>query len=202
MISETASHPQEKSMLRLLTTVLKHDRVNVISETEPWGTLLATGAKRNETRTWPARLSYNGPLYRGPLAIHLTKQMNDAICYEEPFASALSKAGYAPGDKHPQGNTWGLPLGHIIALAWLEQVWQIEEETMHRIPDPSSTEYAFGSYRPKRFVWEFACVYRLSQPIPIERGKPSIWKWTPPDYFWNEIQAQANILCQRTSEKK
>ncbi len=196
MISPAPSETQtrEGNLLRLFIALLKQDQANVISETEPWGTLLATEAKRNETRTWPALLSYNGPVYRGPLAIHLAKRMDDTICYAEPFASALRAAGYEPSSQHPQGNSWGLPLGHIVAVGWLESVWQITDRTKHRLPDPGSHEHAFGNYQPGRFVWTFSCVYRLSQPIPIQRGAPSIWKWTPPAQFWNEIQAQADQL--------
>jgi len=194
MISAAPSETQirEANLLKLFIALLKQDRTNVISETEPWGTLLATEAKRNETRTWPARLSYSGPAYRGPIAIHLSKRMDDTICYEEPFSSALRAAGYKSSTQHPQGNSWGLPLGHVVAVGWLESVWQINTHTAHRLPNQGSTEHTFGNYQEGRFVWTFSCAYRLSQPIPIQRGAPYIWKWTPPDFFWNEIQAQAN----------
>ena len=203
MISTALSEIQtrEGNLLKLFIALLKQDRANVISETEPWGTLLATEAKRNETRTWPARLSYNGPTYRGPIAIHLSKRMDDAICDLEPFSSALLAAGYQSSTEHPQGNSWGLPLGHIIGIGWLESVWQINDHTTHRLPDQNSTEYAFGNYQPGRFVWTFSCAYRLSQPIPIERGAPYIWKWAPPDHFWNEIQGQANQVRLQISNK-
>ena len=192
---------REGDLLKLFIALLKQDRINVISETEPWGTLIALEAKRNETRTWPARLSSNGPAYRGPIAIHLSKRMDDAICDVEPFSSALLAAGYKPGTEHPQGNSWGLPLGHIVAVCWLESVWQINDHTTHRLPDQESAEYAFGNYQPGRFVWTFSCAYRLSQPIPIERGAPYIWKWTPPPQFWNEIQAQADQLRRQSSRR-
>lgn len=204
MISAAPSETQirENNLLNLFIALLKQDRTNVISETEPWGTLISLEAKRNETRTWPARLSYNGPAYRGPIAIHLSKRMDDAICDLEPFASTLEAAGYKPSTQHPQGNAWGLPLGHIVAVGWLENVWQINDHNTHRIPDQDSAEYAFGNYQPGRFVWTFSCAYRLSQPIPIERGAPSIWKWTPPSQFWNEIQAQADQTRLQISTRK
>lgn len=198
-LSETQT--RQENLLKLFIALLKQDRTNVISETEPWGTLITTEAKQNETRTWPARLSYNGPTYRGPIAIHLSKRMDDAICDLEPFSSALLAAGYRPSSKHPQGNSWGLPLGHIIGVAWLESVWQINEHTTNRLPNRGTAERAFGNYQPGRFVWTFSCAYRLSQPIPIERGAPSIWKWTPPPPFWNEIQAQADQLRLQITSK-
>lgn len=192
---------RQEDLLRLFTALLKQDRVHSVSETEPWGTLIATEAKHNETRTWPARLSYNGPWYRGPLAIHLSKRMDDAICYEQPFRDALQAAGYQPDPHHPRGNAWGLPLGHVIAVAWLESVWQVSAHTAHRIPNPESAEYAFGNYQEGRFIWTFSCAYRLSSPIPVLRGAPGIWKWIPPDQFWNEIQAQLDQLRLQLDNK-
>jgi hypothetical protein len=192
---------RQEELLRLFIAILKRDYLYTISETEPWGTLLATEAKKNETRSWPARLSYNGPTYCGPIAIHLSKRMDDAICYKEPFSSALEAAGYKPGTQYPQGNSWGLPLGHIVAVGWLESVWKINEHTTHRLPDHRSAEHAFGNYKPGRFVWPFSCVYRLKKPILIQRGYPSIWKWTPTPDFWDEIQEQLTEL-QLTKKKE
>ena len=163
---------RQNGLLTLFTSLQKQDYVNTISEIEPWGTLLATEAKHNETRSWPARLSYNGPVYRGPLAIHLSKRMDDTICDTEPFSEALRAAGYQPDQHNPQGNTWGLPLGHIIAVGWLNSVWQVNPHTVHRLPDQDSAEYAFGNYQEGRFIWTFSCAYRLSKPIPVLRGAP------------------------------
>lgn len=193
MLDQTETQTRETNLLKLFVALLKQDRTNVISETEPWGTLIALEAKRNETRTWPARLSYNGPVYHGPIAIHCSKRMDDSVCFQPPFADALQVAGYTPR-MSAQSNLWGLPLGHIIAVAWLESVWQINDHTIARLPDQKSAERAFGNYQQGRFVWTFSCAYRLSQPIPIERGEPFIWKWTPPSQFWNEIQGQADQL--------
>lgn len=52
---------------------------------EPWASLVALGAKKIETRSWPTK-------YRGPLAIRAAKSyeawhMN--LSWEEPFYSAL-----------------------------------------------------------------------------------------------------------------
>jgi hypothetical protein len=51
---------------------------------QPWATLVAIGKKRIETRSWPTN-------YRGPLAIHVSKnkRIDDEMCWSEPFASAL-----------------------------------------------------------------------------------------------------------------
>lgn len=84
--------------------------------TAPWGTLVAIGAKRVETRNWPTR-------YHGPLAIHQAKGLGPvggragllALCGSEPFASALTAAGYSA---HLMP-AWGLPQGAIVAVARL-----------------------------------------------------------------------------------
>lgn len=185
---------QQKSLLTLFTTTLKQDHIHALTLTEPWGTLIATGAKVNETRTWPARSRQSNAFYTGPLAIHLSRRMDEEVCYLDPFAQALHEAGYHPDPRrHPKGNSWALPLGNVIALAWLSQVWHINDQTKQLLPKPGTRERTFGNYQPNRYVWTFSCVYRLSSPIPA-KGALGIWQWTPTDAFWNEIQTQSDQL--------
>jgi activating signal cointegrator 1 len=59
--------------------------LNVLTLTEPWASLVVDGQKRFETRYWPTR-------YRGLLLIQAAKGFPTgarALCYEEPFKSAL-----------------------------------------------------------------------------------------------------------------
>ena len=67
--------------------------MKVITLTQPWATLVAIGAKRIETRSWPTR-------YRGPLAIHAAiglgpvggKKGLQAKCAERAFSDVLTPA--------------------------------------------------------------------------------------------------------------
>jgi len=161
-----------------LSALLQRDTVRTLSMTDPWGTLVALGAKRIETRSWPTPHS-------GPLAIHVAKSLPtwaEACCSEPPFRQALEAGGYRwqPDTGH---NPWGLPLGHIVAVVWLDEVQRIT--SAFQVSEP---ERSFGLFTPGRFAWHFSQVYRLTTPIPA-RGSLGVWEWQPPARFWREIQA-------------
>ncbi len=76
--------------------------MKVLTLTQPWATLVAEGAKKIETRSWET-------LYRGPLAIHAAKGYPDrGLRFDEPFYSALWRAGIKPD--------MPIPTGAIIAV--------------------------------------------------------------------------------------
>ena len=90
---------------------------------QPWATLVALEAKRIETRSW--RTSY-----RGPLAIYASKGMPKAaisLCWDVPFRTALEAGGYRAGNS-PATNPFGLPLGAVIAVVELIDVYYITLE--------------------------------------------------------------------------
>lgn len=82
-----------------------------ISLWQPWASLLATGEKHNETRSWPTQQS-------GLVAIHAAarKPTGDDMdmIWSEPFVSALHRH-YPP----IAFGVIGLPLGAIIGVAML-----------------------------------------------------------------------------------
>lgn len=145
--------------------------MKALSLIQPWATLVAIGAKRIETRTWATG-------YRGPLAIHASKWRTDAggivskdvreflsRCFQEPFCSALTRAGYnAPGE---------LPSGAIVATARLVDVKPTHLATL-RI---DAYEREFGNYGPGRYAWCLDNVHQLPAPIPY-RGERGLW-WLP-----------------------
>lgn len=131
-----------------------------VSLTEPWATLVAIGAKKWETRSWPAA-------YRGPIAIQAATKFPKAcreLVYEEPFSSALRHAGVTHG-------SWAL--GHIIATADLIDCIQI---TATNAPD--EPERSFGDYTPGRFMWRLENVRRLPSPIAC-KGALGLWAVPP-----------------------
>ncbi len=119
-----------------------------ISLWQPWATLMVIGAKRNETRHW-------GTSYRGVLGIHAAKywpKENQELCREEPFRSALAKAGQ-------------LPLGALIGT--VELVMCVPTEvfsgfTPVKIEEP---ELSFGDYSPGRFAWLNGNPVQFTLPI-------------------------------------
>lgn len=168
---------QQRSLI--FTTLFQSDIIKALTLTQSWATLVASGAKGVETRSWTTK-------HVGLLAIHAARgfpRWAEEFCDTEPFHDTLEQAGY---QKHPEAthNAWNLPLGQIIAIAWLDRV-------EHITPDYSVSEQerAFGDYSPGRYAWHFSTVYRLTTPIAA-RGSLGLWNWQPPESFWAEIQAQ------------
>jgi activating signal cointegrator 1 len=154
--------------------------VKALSLTQPWATLVAIGAKRIETRSWPTG-------YRGVLAIHAAKGFPAwarEACDEEPFYGELVKTGclWPVGDEtltyKAAERFAALPLGAIVAVAHLDAVCRTEAihwpgvTALHGI-DPER-ELAFGDYAPGRFAWRLSAVIRLANPIPC-RGALGLW---------------------------
>lgn len=167
----------ESSTAALLTALLQRDTVRTLTMTNPWGTLVALEAKKIETRSWSTP-------HRGPLAIHTAKSLPPAAaacCEEQLFRQALEAGDYRCQPDTGQ-NHWGLPLGQIIAVVWLDEVQQITP--LFQVEEP---ERSFGLFSPGRYAWIFSEVYRLAAPLRA-RGSLGVWEWHPPAGFWSEIQ--------------
>ena len=127
---------------------------------QPWATLVAIGAKKIETRSWPTK-------YRGPLAIHSSKfspTSGKVLVYSNPiFRRALILDGFLVD----------MPPGKILATCNLVDVQQIKD---HNLPPMKSPERAFGDYRPGRFMWILENIVRLEEPI-LATGSMGLWEW-------------------------
>ena len=181
--SESHMSAQESvSVLSLLVAAQQRDTIPALTFTDPWGSLVASGAKRIETRSWATP-------YRGPLAIHIAKTLPleaEVLCGDEPFCQALEAAGYS-WTYGLSRNPWKLPLGCVVALVRVEQVQPIAPGFL-----VDEQERAFGNYTPGRFAWHFSQVYRLREPLPA-RGALGMWRWTPPARLWQEIQSHLDM---------
>lgn len=131
--------------------------MRALSLTQPWATLVAIGAKRIETRTWPTT-------YRGPVVIHAAKgfpRWARGTALEEPFASALRDRP--------------LPLGAAVAVAFVDQCFRFNVEHEVNMPEP---ERSFGDFTEGRFGFRLEHVVEL--PAPIEcKGALGLWTVTP-----------------------
>lgn len=155
--------------------------MRALSLTQPWATLMASDAKRYETRDWWTR-------ERGWIAIAASKGFppdERSLCLTEPFRAAIIAAGYskiAPTLGGSKGKTSPpyLPLGGIVCLVELVDCIATAadgvERRLTRRPsvEPAPHEQAFGNYAPGRHVFITRDVLRLPSPVPVERVEGSV----------------------------
>lgn len=140
--------------------------MKAISLLQPWASLIATGDKRIETRSWQRA-------YRGPLAIHSSKgfsRLLRELCNTQPFKAVLAKAGFSLDN---------LPLGKIVATCDLVDIIEMTPEFIDLVKSARGYEYNFGVYEVGRYAWILEDVKPLEKPIPA-KGALSIWEWEGP----------------------
>lgn len=132
---------------------------------QPWASLVAWGAKRFETRSWPApRTLKPGDL----LAIHAakrpvrTEEWDDAL-WREVFAAA-------GGSVVPRS----IPVGKVLAICQFLGCEQITADSPERTP----TEEAICDWTPGRFAWRLKPVHILDELVPAT-GRQGLWEWEP-----------------------
>ncbi len=136
---------------------------------QPWASLLATGAKQYETRSWATS-------YRGPIAIHAAKKDISDVLHILPRHLA-NKMKETIGTELKD-----LPTGSVIATAELVNVWSIAYYPGTYLPVLGDyfvpeRERAFGDWTSGRFAWEFSNM-KLIDPVPA-KGKQGLWRWEP-----------------------
>lgn len=149
-------------------------RWKALSLWQPWASLMASGAKRIETRSWPPHGLRTGEL----VALHAAKRWTAEERYtaqQEPFLTALRDA--------ERRGLWDFdtpPLGMVIAIARFHHA----AETLAADTSPltgldyegmSDEEYTFGNYGDGRWAWVFDAV-RPIKPIPLA-GKQGLFAW-------------------------
>lgn len=161
--------------------------MKALSLTQPWATLVSTGAKCIETRSWPTS-------FRGPLAIHASKRFPvecRELCAEWPFDEALARV-----TRDPCNGWYELPRGAIVATCRLVACRMIVRRDQMAWPTtscdraiarPDEPEASFGDYTPGRYAWLLDDVQALSEPIPC-RG--ALQLWDVPDDARGRIAAQ------------
>lgn len=132
--------------------------MRALSVTQPWATLIATGQKQVETRSWPTRC-------RGRIAIHAAKSLPPAA---RQLAGRLVESG-ALGSLE-------LPRGVVLCTAELCDVRPVEALRDHLSPE----ELAYGDYSDGRWGWLLRDIEVLEAPLPA-RGMLGLWRWDPGD---------------------
>ena len=149
--------------------------MKAITLTQPWATLVAIGAKKIETRSWPTK-------YRGPIAIHAAKAFPGwakQTCEEYLFQRALGLPDRSEGDLQKwmdamRDGIKALPLGQVIATARIVNC--IETHLIERFVQPfTEQERAFGDYTPGRYGFLLEDVRQI-EPAPA-KGALGLWEW-------------------------
>lgn len=125
--------------------------MRTISLWQPWASLVAVGAKRIETRHWPAPATLVGQR----IGIHAAKTTSHLpICSEWPFSEHID-------------DPRALPLGAVVATAVLDRCRPITSEGAALLEERDRQEAAFGLYSPGRFAWVLRDVIALEGPVPF-----------------------------------
>ncbi|HRT84383.1 MAG TPA: ASCH domain-containing protein [Bacteroidales bacterium] len=139
---------------------------------QPWASLIATGAKKIETRSWPTK-------YRGPLAIHASQKWNDELSsmlciwqIQGGLAPLIGKPLDLTGMSWPGVKDEHLPRGAIVAICNLVDCVPTDSMTQKQI----EYEKYFGDFSPGRYAWILEDVKKVDIPIPA-KGKQGLWEW-------------------------
>jgi activating signal cointegrator 1 len=139
--------------------------MKVLSMIQPWASLFILGEAKYETRTWRTN-------YRGPLAIHTSKKIDQAVCNHKAIQFLLGKHGYTKEN---------LPTGVIIGVVHLKNCLKVTEDhqTWAILEDGrivSDNDYFIGEFRIGNYAWEVQERELLKSFIPA-KGKLGLWEY-------------------------
>lgn len=126
--------------------------MKTISLLQPWATLVVTGLKQYETRSWDTK-------YRGELLIHASKKN----LWIPELGHWLREVEY---DHYPK--VYGAIIGKVTLVGTYP--------TMSLKGQMSSQELAFGDWAAGRYCWKLENPIRFEDPIPC-KGSLSIWEY-------------------------
>jgi hypothetical protein len=152
--------------------------MKALTLTQPWCTLVALGAKKIETRSWPTS-------YRGPLAIHAAKGFpawaREFAC-SPPCYQAMVRQDPDRDLREPFPD---YPLGVVLATCRLVACIRTEvvsgKVSAHLWGTAgggqlTAQERAFGDYSPGRWAWVLEDVQPLAEPVAA-KGQLRLWEW-------------------------
>ena len=160
--------------------------MRALSLTEPWASLVVTGEKKVETRSWKTA-------HRGLIAIHAAKGF--PAYAKEVIGVSFFKILEKHGIFSPKDFTFGAIVGVAEIVACLTtdgapffNMSSVNVETINGVttksesssvfykkPLPGTPENMFGDYSANRFMWFLENAKRLKTPIPC-KGALSLWQ--------------------------
>lgn len=153
---------------------------------QPWASLIAVGAKRFETRSWPTE-------YRGRIAIHaaITNKYCCSINMDHRFLSLVYNTLMPFYSRYFRDLRKDIPYGAVVATAELvgchiihnDHDGNTDKRFAQYIERPNyfkeyiqGNEYVFGDFSTGRYAWEFKNVKMLDIPIPT-KGNQGLWEF-------------------------
>lgn len=150
--------------------------MKVITIKQPWASLIVSGYKKIETRSWNTK-------YRGELLIHASK----ADKHMKQTISELYE--YMNNRVYIEWHDKTLPFGKIIGKVNLIETISTEElHSNQSISDGYKNEWtiheefggddelAFGDYSPNRFGWLLSDPVKFENPIEA-KGQLGLWNF-------------------------
>ena len=137
---------------------------------QPWASLIATGVKRIETRSWPTK-------YRGKLAIHaaMLNPFKAIKPIPEVVVAEMRKALKEEGILTSSTDFRVLPRGCIVATVNLVDCREITYSFRCSKINFTNEEY-FGDYTIGRYAWILEDVQPLKEPV-LAKGMQGLWNW-------------------------
>ena len=142
--------------------------MKAITVWQPWASLLVSGRKRYETRSWATT-------YRGPIAIHAAKRpvrrTIDALAADR--GDGWTTLDYFESLLMRPGELDQLPTGAIVGTAILTRCNLITEAFVAKL---TPMELALGDFTLGRYAWDFHVRITADSPVPVN-GMQGIWEW-------------------------
>lgn len=133
---------------------------------QPWASLLISGQKIYETRSWATA-------YRGPIAIHAAKRpvrrIIDALAEGNFWETLALFESLFPGP----GELVQLSTGAVVGKALLMRCNPIDEAFVAKL---TPMERALGDFTLGRYAWEFQEMVPVDLPVPV-KGRQGLWEW-------------------------
>lgn len=139
---------------------------------QPWASLLVSGRKQYETRSWATA-------YRGPIAIHAAKRpvrrTIDALVADR--GDGWTTLDYFESLFMHPGELDQLSTGAIVGTAILTRCNLITEAFVAKL---TTQERALGDFSLGRYAWEFQKMVPVDPPVPA-KGMQGLWEWNGGD---------------------
>lgn len=145
--------------------------MNALTLWQPWASLVATGAKKWETRSWATS-------YRGPLLICSAKKGLPKAELEQFLDTPECQAGLADLWNYPPSITGSQITGVDLSFGYAECVVDLVACIGTRgylRGELGPQELSFGDFSDGRFAWKLENPRRLTIPTQVT-GRQGLWE--------------------------